>query len=417
MTASRRTTEVTISDLSFGGAGVARTDDGQVVFVPFSAIGDRAEVRLLEVHKRYARGELVHILSASPDRLEPGCPYFGRCGGCAYQHLTYEAEMAAKRSQQRDVLLRLGGVSDLPEVEVCAAGSDRYGYRNKLRLEPVPSEHEPAEEYLRYGYCETDNRTFFAIDACPLASGALNSLLVKAPKTKWGRRNARRQRPHTMTLRETIHGETHIFFGRAPEKIPWLSEELLGREVRVPLGSFWQVNPSVASVLAETVASWCEAEPSRWLVDAYAGVGTFSLAVGGAYGQRMLIESDEEAVRAAEYNLLQWGLNSTVVSGQTERKIRDVLRRLNPLDTTVILDPPRNGCAPDVVNALLEARPRQILYVSCNVATLARDLKAILGSGGYEIHHLGLFDMFPATSHFETAIMLTRCQSPVTAVS
>ncbi|MDD3952933.1 MAG: TRAM domain-containing protein, partial [Lentisphaeria bacterium] len=143
---------VTISDLAFGGDGVARLEEGPVVFVPFAALGDVLEVEITECKKSYLRGRITQILVAGPDRIEPPCRHFGRCGGCSYQHLQYSAEFAAKQKQLLDLLQRIGGFQSLPPLDSSFAAPVLYGYRNKLRLEPSEPVREDDGIHMTYGY-------------------------------------------------------------------------------------------------------------------------------------------------------------------------------------------------------------------------------------------------------------------------
>jgi tRNA/tmRNA/rRNA uracil-C5-methylase (TrmA/RlmC/RlmD family) len=284
-----------------------------------------------------------------------------------------------------------------------------YAYRNKLRVEPfgVPAAGDTSR--LAYGYCERGNVTFFELAACPLAAAPLNHLLGRAPLTQEGRRNASRQpRPAALTLRLAAEGSTAFYFGQAPRRAPWLHERLLDRPVSVPLGSFWQVNPAVAEALVRWVATAFAAQPTRTVVDAYSGVGTFSLAIGTAAPAHFLIESDADALQAAQYNHSQWGgLSCRCRHGTTEAVLPGLLADCNRRRTTVVLDPPRQGCAEAVIRALCDFPVAQIVYVSCSAGTLARDVGRLV-RGGYAVKRFGLFDMFPRTAHFETAMVLNR---------
>ncbi len=399
--------ELTVSDLAFGGDGVARTAEGEVVFVPFAAVGDRLLAEIVQTHARFARGEIREVLEPGPGRTEPACPHFGRCGGCRYQHLSYETEFAAKCDQLRALLQRLGGQGEVPELAVQIPSPSDYGYRNKLRVEPFGDKFEtPKGAVVLYGYCELDNRTYFELDACPLAQPALNELLPKAPRTTWGQRNANREKSRSLTLRITDSGETKYYFGHAPQNVPWLTEHLLEREVRVPLDGFWQVNPGAADVLVRTVRDWFAASPTRWLVDAYAGVGTFTLALGEFAERLVLIESELAALKAAEHNLMQWSLIGKCIPGRTEKHLYSVLDHAPGNNTTVVLDPPRTGCGPAALKAITRHRPQQVFYISCNASTLARDLKVLCADGSYRIQQVGLVDFFPRTAHFESVVQL-----------
>jgi len=403
---------LTIRDVGFGGDGVGRSVEGQVVFVPFSAAGDEAEVEIVSVHRHFVRAEIREILTPGPGRAASACPHYGRCGGCRYQHLTHETELGVKVAQLQAVLQRIGQATALPEVDPIVRSPQPCGYRNKLRVEPTGPAFDTGKGLaLEYGFCELDNKTFFPLDACPLAAPQLNELLPKAQRTAWARKNAARKQPGALTLRLAADGVTRLYFARAPRRVTWLHESLLDRAVSVPLGAFWQVNTAVAARLAETVATWFAEAPTPVLVDAYAGVGTFSLAVGEGAASRTLIERDEQAMHAASHNHRQWGLpGCECLGGDVGKLLPGVLKRTHDrgAPATVILDPPRSGCAPTVLRGLAESPASRAIYVSCNAATLARDLKALSAEGGFRISRLAFFDMFPRTAHFESAVLLQR---------
>jgi len=410
MTDDHALRELVLSDVGFGGDAVGRGDDGKAIFVPFALAGERVRVRIEVDHPRFARATLVDVLEPSPQRCAAPCRYYQHCGGCVYQHLEYGAEVAVKARQLPEVMRRVGGLGELPSPDPVCASPVVYGYRNRLRVEAFSSPDGEGAARLAYGYCARDNTTFFEVDSCPLAAAPLNDLLRRAPLTEEGRRNVLRQpRPAPLTLRLAAEGSTALYFGHAPRRVPWLHERLLDRPVSVPLGSFWQVNSAVADPLVRCVAQWFSAQPTRTLVDAYSGVGTFSLAIGTAAQNRFLIESDADALQAAQYNHSQWdGLACRCRRATTEAVLPALLAECNRRRTTVLLDPPRQGCAAVAVRALCEFPVAQILYVSCNAATLARDAGRLVRQGGYGVSKLALFDMFPRTAHFETAMLLTR---------
>jgi len=398
---------VNITSLAFGGDGVARTDDGCVVFVPFTAPGDEVEIAITEQKKSFARGQLVRVITPGPGRTTPVCRHFGRCGGCAYQHLTYEAEFAAKQSQLRESLERLGGFRDLPPQIPATPAPEMYGYRNKLQLAPGKPELTDNGYHLTYGYIQTDNETFFTVKECPLVKPEINRCLPKAIHSPWGRQNAKKKpAPDDLTIRADAAGNCHFFFGRAPMNYPWLHESLLGQDVQVPLGSFWQINPPVAEKLLAQVNVWASESRCTTLIDAYCGAGAFSLSLTAPFSERILIESDRQASAAANLNHQNRGLGCFVVSGLAEKALPKQLAKTIPDKTLVILDPPRGGCLPPVLNALVQKRPAGLIYVSCNPTTLARDLRQLCKDGTYAIAEIAMFDMFPRTAHFETAVRM-----------
>jgi len=398
---------VTIQSIAFGGDGVARLEDGCVLFVPFTAVGDVAEVEITDQRKTFARAELRRLITPGPGRCEPVCRHFGRCGGCAYQHLDYAAEFEAKKAQLNDALRRIGGFRELPELSVAVPAPEILGYRNKLSLEPGKPDLTDQGYHLAYGYYQNDNKTFFTVKECPLARPEINRALPKAIRSPLGKQNARRKpAPAKIVLRSDSQHECSFYFGFAPSKHPWLHETVRGKNVMVPLGSFWQVNPPVADKLLKHVDQWARAIKADTLIDAYSGVGTFSLALTAEFKERILIESDAQAAEAANFNHQTLGLGCIAISGLTEKALPKQLMHCDLDATLVILDPPRTGCMPSVVEDLRKHSPADIIYVSCNPTTLARDLKALCADGKYAIDQLAMFDMFPRTGHFETAVKL-----------
>ena len=341
----------------------------------------------------------------SKQRETPKCALFGRCGGCVYQHLTYEAEIEAKRKQFASVMSRIGHFSDFPELECFFPSQERYGYRNKLRLEPIVNKN--SHVLSGYGFCLRDNRTFMPVKECCLAKPQLNGIIRNAINSNWGLQNARRQPPSSLTLRITSSGDTAFYFGFAPSKLTWLKETLFGKGVSVPVGSFWQVNPTVAEGLFKHIRGWAAELHKEVLIDAFAGVGTFTLVLGDLFRHRVIIESDKQAVEAAKFNLVQAEMKATLIPKTTESSIGRVLSSVKAGDTLVVIDPPRTGCAPEVIKLLLKFAPSHILYVSCNPSTLARDLN-LLCQDKYTPRRAAAFDMFPATAHFESAVLLEK---------
>jgi tRNA/tmRNA/rRNA uracil-C5-methylase (TrmA/RlmC/RlmD family) len=274
---------------------------------------------------------------------------------------------------------------------------------------------------MQYGFYGLDNKTLIPVTDCPLTRPELIRILAEATRSPAAKANAKLAEPLPLTLRLPAVGEPCAYFDRGPrdeETGPLpdqpeaeLTELLCGQPVQVPLRSFWQINPEVADELARTLRAWFAESATPVVVDAYAGVGVFSLVLAGSGAQPIVIEADAAAVEVAARNLTAWGVaNAELLTGQTELLLAPVLDKLAAAgqEATVILDPPRTGCADAVVHALRNTPVRQILYVSCNAATLARDVKALAADQCYSLTRLALFDMFPQTMHFETLALLTR---------
>lgn len=398
--------ELEISELSFGGDGLGRAANGAVVFVPFAAIGDKLLVEISLARKSYFRARIIDILQPSPERTPAECKHFGRCGGCAYQHISYQAEFAAKQKQLYDLLARVGGLSQLPELSPACPAPQLYGYRNKLKLEPSEAVRDDHGVHLSYGYCLKDEQRFFTVRECPLAMPVINQNLGKALRSAWAKQNAKKEIPGSLTLRASADGKCHYFFGRAPVNVSWLKEQIHAEQVSVPLGSFWQVNPAVADKLFQVLEGWALELEADTLVDAYGGAGTYCLALRAPYRERVLIESDPQACEAASYNLAQRALGCRIIRQKSEIALPRELKTLPAKQTLLLLNPPRSGCHEKVLHSILKFKPRYVCYVACNPATLARDLKILCAKNKYAVEKLALFDMFPRTAHFETALLL-----------
>lgn len=394
------TQTITIHDLAYGGDGVGRAADGRAVFVPFTIPGEEVDVEIVEEKKRFFRGRLKKTRVTSEFRVEPKCPLFGRCGGCQYQHIAYAEQIRLKSGQLVETLRRLGGLDIDATVEPVIHSPKEYNYRNKLTLEPFERDGQ-----LDYGFFSPGEGEFIPVAHCPLADPALNDLLPEARE----RGIARGTRKERLLLRQPAVGAAHAFFGKPGARTDWLEEVVGGHRVKVPSHSFWQVNPAVGDQLAGQVARWSGNLPVDYLIDAYAGAGLFSMAAGDACKKVCLIESDVAAVKASQWNHRHLGLKGReFMIGRTEKILPGLLSRVekNRDRMLIILDPPRGGCDRKVLEALLATPVRQIIYVSCSPAALARDLKYLCGDGGYQIENLALADMFPQTAHFESIVLL-----------
>ena len=391
---------VNIEDVAFGGKGVTRID-GLVCFVANTVPGEEVKIRITSVKKRYIEAELIEVLSASEDRVEPKCEHFGTCGGCQYQHISYKKQLELKVSQLKQVLSRIGGIEEIPEITKVVSSPKEYNYRNKITLNP----RKVDEKFLIYGYRDIENKSLIEIKECPLAQEEVNGLIPLIRRTPWGRKNSRRDKPKSATLRASASDDPVIYYGSAPKGMPWRKEKINERQFSVPLGSFYQINPEVAEILFNIVVEWVEEIDVPRVIDAFCGAGFLSAGIKDKH--IIGVEADENSIDAAHYNALQWGVKSSnYIAGDANRLINKHLKKKGD-STLVILDPPRNGCGEYCIRSLKAHLPAYILYVSCDPATLARDLKQICDEN-YEIDKLALLDMFPQTSHFESMVLLRK---------
>lgn len=339
---------MTIEDIAFGGDGVGRWRN-EVTFVPFTIDGETVQATVVERRRRFQRAALVRLLTPSPHRTDPPCPYFGRCGGCAYQHMSYGHQLEVKRAQVVQALRRIGQFREV-EVAPAVASPRPFGYRNRITVHA---------EDGKLGFYELRSHTLLDIEQCPLASDAVNAKLAEL----WRR-------------------------GLPPGAHRTLREG--------PGTTFEQVNDGVARLLLDYVGRHLAGDS---LVDAYCGSGLFAHAFASRLRIVAGIEWSESAIASARQNA---HANETYHLGDVTALLGDVLRATNP--DTLVLDPPAEGVAPAVIEQTLAQPPARVLYVSCNPATLARDLSRL--ASGYKLLKVQPFDMFPQTAEVEAVAVL-----------
>ncbi len=356
-----------IHDIAFGGEGVARVNDF-VLFVPFVCLGEEVEVEVTEVKKKFARARLINVLKPSPDRVAAPCPYFGTCGGCQYQHIEYSKQLELKHKQIADLFERIGGFprSIVAPVISCPAP---YEYRNRIM---VRTQWDKFKRRMNTGFLRYDDRLVVDVEQCRISEPAVNEQLKE------------------LRARPPRRGEFKAVLRAVP------------KDWEVPADSFFQNNFHLLPKLLEVVRMALKDGRSRLLVDAYCGVGFFSIELAESVEEFVGIELDAKAIHAARKNAQARGrANGEFLSGTTEELLPRVIGQFCPSKTAVILDPPRTGCQPEVLEMLRNTRPGQILYVSCHPATLARDLNILCSGSVFELKQVTPLDMFPQTQHVE----------------
>jgi len=409
--------QLVLDDIAFGGEAIGRVD-GEVVFVPYALPGEEVRVAVEQTKRQYRRTRLLEVLRAAPERVAYPCPYFTTCGGCQWQHAAYEAQLRFKQHVVVEQLRRLGGFADAEAHVRPVVGMVRpWEYRNHARF-------SLGRRYGELGFTRKETHHLLRVDYCWLMVPQINRALDHLQRRCAGLPS------HQVTIRYSPRtGQLLVqpevpAVPELPTGQPYLEEEVLGRRFRVAPSAFFQVNtvperralpPQLAVPwIAEREGEWSMAEllalhvldrlgPGRLgrVVDAYSGVGTFAVLLAERADEVIGIEESPAAVRDARHNA--WGLDHVrFVEGKTEQVLPQLEGRLD----AVVLDPARVGCHPAVLEALLARRPPRVIYVSCDPATLARDLR-ILVDGGYRLEQVEPLDLFPQTYHIESVSTLT----------
>ena len=430
------------------GMGVARWE-GRVVFVSGTILGERWEVQLLKVKTNVAWGRAVRLLAPSPERVELDCPLAGRCGGCQYRHMTYEEELRAKRQRVQDALSRVGGVSlELPQV---LGAETPLRYRNKVQF-PVAQE----KRGLAVGYYRARSHDVLDVDDCLLQPEAVTTLRrafkgwmerYRVPAYDEGtcqglirhlyvRTNQAGEAlccvvangtrlPHApelvQALRQAVPSlaglvlntntkDTNVILGPNYRTIwgrDFLEERLCGMTFRLSVPSFFQINRAQTERLYAQALEFAGLTGQETVLDLYCGIGTISLALAQRAGQVIGAEIVPEAVQDAQANAARNQVdNARFLCGDAgEAAFQLAAEGVRP--QVICVDPPRKGLAPEVPEILASMAPERIVYVSCDPATLARDVKRF-GELGYPAVKARAVDLFPRTAHVETVVLLSK---------
>lgn len=379
---------LTAGPIVFGGASLCRLDDGRVVFLSFAIPGERVEATVERVHADYLEASVTTVVEPSSSRVEPRCALFGECGGCQLQHMEYSAQVAAKEEVVREQLRRIGGLDD-SVVRPAVGAADPWGYRNHLRF-------SCGKKYGDVGFIHRRGRGLLTVDSCPIADPWVSNLLPSLQGKGAGL--------HQIQVRYSRETGSYLFWPPiegldVPTGQKSYVEELGGARFDVSAAAFFQVNHAQAEQMLRLIG---EALPERGalLVDAFAGVGTFAVLFADRFERVVAIEESVAAARDSAANLA----NTPNVEMRVGR-VEDVLPFLDRSPDAVVLDPPRPGCHPEVLDAIARFRAGTVVYVSCNPATLARDLR-ILVDRGYRVDRVTPIDMFPQTGHIECVARL-----------
>ena len=398
----RKPIEIELTGFAAGGKAVGRAPDGRVAFVEYAIPGERVLAEITAETASFVEATTIEVREPSELRVEPRCQYFGRCGGCQLQHVAYGEQLRLKTGIVREQLRRIGRFEDdaidgvLREMIGMA---DPWAYRNHMRF-TVRRDGE-------VGFMEHGSHRFLRIDHCEIALPAANRVLQDAQgRTMQTRALTVRAGEHSgeLLVQPKLRWRPHRR-GRTRSGQPYYHELLRGARYRVSSPAFFQVNSRQAERLIELVVARARAVQPRLVADAYSGVGTFAVALAQVVPDVVTIEASAAAGDDAEVNLAPYD-NVRRIIGTVEEQ----LPALDPAPDVVVVDPPRVGLDASVIDAIVESGVRRLVYVSCDPATLARDLRR-LADGGMELSEVQPIDMFPHTQHIECISTLDRATS------
>lgn len=438
-----------ITDLNSSGEGVGRYR-GKVVFVPDTVTGDRALVKLTQLKSKYAKGKLQELLIASEHRIRPRCIVADKCGGCQWQHIDWKYQREVKSQQVAQALKRIGGIENI-QIEPIIYAPYALNYRNKATYPLARS----VSGQVQAGYYRKGTHKLINLNQCPVQDSRLHPLLKEVKQdiqqrgwSIYNETNCQGELRHLALRIGSRTGEilltlittdfslpeiekqaqlwlekypnlvgvclnlnrdrTNVIFGRETVTVAgksYLREIFAGVELHIRSDTFFQVNTEAAELLLEEIVKQLKLQGDETIVDAYCGIGTFSLPLARRVKQVIGIESYKTSVEQARQNAVVNQINNAAFY---VAKVEEYLSQLAIKPNIVILDPPRKGCDPSAIATLLSLQPCRIVYISCQPATLARDIKLLCQSGVYRPSTIQPADFFPQTTHVECAIVLSK---------
>ena len=441
-------TTVYIEDLTHDGNGVAKIN-GYPLFIQGALPGETAEIHVMKTLKNYGFAKVVNILEKSSDRVEAPCVYFSQCGGCQLQHLSYEGQLKWKQNMVANVMKRLGKI-DAPVLPVKGM-EEPWHYRNKSQ---IPFAQDEAGQMVA-GFYKTKSHSIVDMERCLIQTGEADVVMAdlkreleilgvrpydekfhqgmlrhvvvrkgratgevmvvlvtkskKFPQASAAIEKIRALIPNVTSIVQNVNGEnTNVIFGNDTFTL-WgkdTIEDTIGNvRFEISARSFYQVNPVQTEVLYKQALDYAQLTGNERVIDAYCGIGSISLFLAQKAGHVMGVEIVEQAIEDAKRNAALNGFTNTYFeAGPAEEVIPRWYKEGKEADVLVV-DPPRKGCDEALLNTIIEQKPKRVVYVSCNPATLARDLR-ILEDGGYKTQEVQPVDMFPHTTHCEAVAWL-----------
>ena len=443
--------ETEIIDYTTEGSGVCKID-GFAVFVPSSAVGDKAEVKILKSAKNYAFGKIETILSPSPHRISPDCDIFNQCGGCTFRHITYQSELNFKQKRVYDALTRIGGIGGSLIGEIIGADESDF-YRNKAQL-PITLD---SDGNVKVGFFAPRSHRVIPLDDCKLQSRAfspaikiflewanINHISVYDEKTHSGilrhlylryaektdelmvcivanANELRKEKQLVQMLSESLPNlnsivlntntdKTNVITGKKCRTLygdGYITDILCNMKFRISPLSFYQVNRTQAEKLYQKAAEFADLKQNETLLDMYCGTGTIGLTMANYVKNLIGVEIIPQAVEDAKNNAILNEITNAEFICADAAQAAKILQKRNLKPDCIVLDPPRKGCESSLIDTISEMSPERVVYVSCDAATLARDVK-LFSEKGYSVQKAVPVDLFPRTPHVETVVLMSR---------
>lgn len=439
---------VYIEDLTHDGNGVAKID-GYPLFIQGALPGETAEIHVMKTLKNYGFAKVINILGKSPDRVEAPCVYFSQCGGCQLQHLSYEGQLKWKQNMVANVMKRLGKI-DAPVLPVKGM-EEPWHYRNKSQ---IPFAQNEAGQMVA-GFYKTKSHSIVDMERCLIQTGEADVVMAdlkreletlgvrpydekshqgmlrhvvvrkgratgevmvvlvtkskKFPQASAAIEKIRALIPNVTSIVQNVNGEkTNVIFGNDTFTL-WgkdTIEDTIGNvRFEISARSFYQVNPVQTEVLYKQALDYAQLTGNERVIDAYCGIGSISLFLAQKAGHVMGVEIVEQAIEDAKRNAALNGFTNTYFEAGPAEEVIPRWYKEGKVADVLVVDPPRKGCDEALLNTIIEQKPKRVVYVSCNPATLARDLR-ILEDGGYKTKEVQPVDMFPHTTHCEAVAWL-----------
>lgn len=378
--------DIEIYGLGYGGMGIGKLE-GKICFVEGALPGERVRFVKESEKKRFITGKATEILAASEDRVEAVCPYYGRCGGCQYQHLRYEKEVRCKGEQVKEMLARIGGLKEYI-FEGITPSPLHYGYRSSVTVHRSPS---------GYGYFSKDNETIISIDQCPIAKKEISSAISGLDQTI-GKKD--------ITLKQDNSDNVWIK-GRSGDR--FFKDEFLGTALTFSPLAFSQINHQVAVFMVKTLRQWIEKHDRETLFDLYCGVGFFGILLRDLFNSIIGIDDNAVAIDCAKSTKRDRRIQNIKFYQGDESAFSSYYERSHSGINTLILDPPRGGIDKKLIGWLNRlTKANYLYYISCDPAILGRDAKLLTQDRAWTLDRVASFDMFARTKHIESIAVFKK---------